>query len=494
MTVSSSIRIAGPYTSNGINLSYTFAFDVFQQSDVQVVRTDLSGVETILTLTTDYIVVLNADQTGNPGGTVLLTVAATSGFLITLTSQVPYTQLIDIQNNSGFFPSVITTGFDKLTILIQQLALRVNNAIQVPISSSQTATQFLASLFAIQTNSAASATSAAASATSAATSFTNFSKEYLGSFTVDPTLDNQGAALISGALYYNSSTLKLRIYTGATWTDTGTAVAASYNSQIFSGTGAQTAFTLSNTPANTASCIVAVSGVLKQPGTDYNVSGNTLTFTVAPANAANNITTLVAGALAAGVPNSGSVNTLQLNNGVFNGLSAVSIASTDYVAIAQTSSSGNPKKALVSDIIALGTTFPSGTRMTFNQTSAPTGWTKDTTAALNDSIMRIVTGTVGSGGSTAFSTFNAQTATAAYILQITDIPGHAHSITNGAGSLVASSSPTVNLSSNIGGNWNAALTAVAPATATNANGGGGGHSHGMTTSIKYNDFIIASKN
>lgn len=46
--------------------------------------------------------------------------------------------------------------------------------------------------------------------------------------------------------------------------------------------------------------------------------------------------------------------------------------------------------------------FPSGTLMLFQQTSAPTGWTKQTTH--NDKALRIVTGTVGSGGSSAFST------------------------------------------------------------------------------------------
>ena len=46
--------------------------------------------------------------------------------------------------------------------------------------------------------------------------------------------------------------------------------------------------------------------------------------------------------------------------------------------------------------------FPSGTAMLFQQTSAPTGWTKSTTH--NDKALRVVNGTVSSGGSTAFST------------------------------------------------------------------------------------------
>ena len=48
--------------------------------------------------------------------------------------------------------------------------------------------------------------------------------------------------------------------------------------------------------------------------------------------------------------------------------------------------------------------IPSGTVMIFKQTAAPTGWTKDTTVGLNDSALRIVTGTVSTGGTVAFST------------------------------------------------------------------------------------------
>ena len=51
---------------------------------------------------------------------------------------------------------------------------------------------------------------------------------------------------------------------------------------------------------------------------------------------------------------------------------------------------------------------PSGTKMIFNQTSAPTGWTKVTSS--NDVALRVVSGTVGTGGTVAFETaFASQT-------------------------------------------------------------------------------------
>jgi hypothetical protein len=124
--------------------------------------------------------------------------------------------------------------------------------------------------------------------------------------------------------------------------------------------------------------------------------------------------------------------------------------------------------------------FPSGTRMPFNQTAAPTGWTKDTTAALNDSIMRIVTGTVSSGGSTAFSTFNGQSSVGATTLSIAQMPSHNHT-----------TSVATNTSTAGGGTR---LTGSGTGDSTASTGGGGSHTHTITTSIKYNDFIIASKN
>jgi microcystin-dependent protein len=47
--------------------------------------------------------------------------------------------------------------------------------------------------------------------------------------------------------------------------------------------------------------------------------------------------------------------------------------------------------------------FDAGTKMIFNQTSSPTGWTKDAVSN-DDSALRVTTGTVGTGGSAGFAT------------------------------------------------------------------------------------------
>lgn len=132
---------------------------------------------------------------------------------------------------------------------------------------------------------------------------------------------------------------------------------------------------------------------------------------------------------------------------------------------------------------AAAAAFDAGTRLGFQQTAAPTGWTKDTTAGLNDSIMRIVTGAASSGGSTAFSTFNAQTVVGATTLSLSQIPSHTHTYNGGN-----------NFNNVVTGLGGATIIASGTGIATGSAGSGGSHDHSITTSIKYYDFIIASKN
>ena len=149
--------------------------------------------------------------------------------------------------------------------------------------------------------------------------------------------------------------------------------------------------------------------------------------------------------------------------------------------------------------------FASGTVLIFGQTNAPTGWTKDTTN-FNNSALRVVTGTVGSGGTQDFTTaFASQTpagtvsvaglSVGSTTLTTAQIPSHAHGIyyNNGSGP-ITNSTPF----------W--ALEQSARGTYTiNSEGGGSSHTHSVTGSasftgtainlaVKYVDVIRATKN
>ena len=91
-------------------------------------------------------------------------------------------------------------------------------------TSATTATTKASEASTSATNAAASATSAA-SAQSAAESardsalaaYDNFDDRYLGAKSSDPTVDNDGNALVAGALYFDTTSETMKVYTGSAW-------------------------------------------------------------------------------------------------------------------------------------------------------------------------------------------------------------------------------------------------------------------------------------
>lgn len=137
MSISSDAqRKAGPYACNGATVAFPFLFKVFQASDLEVSLTDAAGNVSVLALTTDYTVTLNADQDNNPGGTVTTVAAHESGTYLTLTSQVPETQPVVLTNAGGFYPKVVNDALDRATIQIQQLREQLSRSIVGAVSDS----------------------------------------------------------------------------------------------------------------------------------------------------------------------------------------------------------------------------------------------------------------------------------------------------------------------------------------------------------------------
>ena len=70
-----------------------------------------------------------------------------------------------------------------------------------------------------ETNAEAAQAAAESARDSTLAAFDNFDDRYLGAKTADPTLDNDGNALVAGALYFNSVAGAMRVYTGTVWVD-----------------------------------------------------------------------------------------------------------------------------------------------------------------------------------------------------------------------------------------------------------------------------------
>jgi len=63
-----------------------------------------------------------------------------------------------------------------------------------------------------------SASAASASASSAAASYDSFDDRYLGPKSSAPSVDNDGNTLLTGALYWNSTSSNLWVWSGSAWT------------------------------------------------------------------------------------------------------------------------------------------------------------------------------------------------------------------------------------------------------------------------------------
>jgi hypothetical protein len=140
-----------------------------------------------------------------------------------------------------------------------------------------------------------------------------------------------------------------------------------------------------------------------------------------------------------------------------------------------------------------GSSFPSGTLMLFQQTAAPTGWTKQITH--DNKALRVVSGSASSGGSVAFTTAFASQGVSGTVgsttLSTSQIPSHSHNIdtitgTDGGGG-----------NSGVAGYVGVAQTAGAT-FGTSSAGSGGSHNHSFSgtainLAVSYVDLIIASK-
>ena len=139
--------------------------------------------------------------------------------------------------------------------------------------------------------------------------------------------------------------------------------------------------------------------------------------------------------------------------------------------------------------------FPSGTRMLFQQTAAPTGWLKETTN-FNDHALRVVTGTVGSAsGLTGFaSRFAAGNVSAGTALNIGQMPAHNH----GGGDHVHTQSggnDNNNNGTEFGYHSQNEKNASTGASGTiiNTEGSGETHNHTVAMDVNYVDVIIAAR-
>ncbi len=130
-----------------------------------------------------------------------------------------------------------------------------------------------------ETNAGTSATNANTSALAAAASYDSFDDRYLGPKTTAPTVDNDGDALITGTLYFNSVLNIMYVYSGAGWQAAGSSVNGTSSRNVYVATAGQTVFT---TSYDVGFVDVYLNGIKLQNSVDFTAtSGTSITLTVA---------------------------------------------------------------------------------------------------------------------------------------------------------------------------------------------------------------------
>jgi len=155
-----------------------------------------------------------------------------------------------------------------------------------------------------ESNASTSASSASASATAAASSYDSFDDRYLGSKSSAPTLDNDGNALLTGALYWNSTSNNLFVWSGSAWTSAAFSI-----SGIATLTGVETLTNKTLTSPTLTAPVLGTpvsgnfsTGTFTWPTFNQNTTGtaSNVTGTVAIANGGTGATTAGAALTALG--------------------------------------------------------------------------------------------------------------------------------------------------------------------------------------------------
>lgn len=202
----------------------------------------------------------------------------------------------------------------------------------------------------------------------------------------------------------------------------------------------------------------------------------------------------------------------ELGATTWNKRSNIAYASGDLIANQLVTVIYNPNTL---EFETVGTTgeFDSGHETLSFAAAADNGWTKDTTANLNDTALRLVTGTPTSRvNQTAFSSVFGVSATNSHSLTVSQIPSHSH----GAGTLSAATHDhsfgsgrfTWNDQENyqtLGGTGKPGPAGAKSTSTSNSGalsvggstsdaGGDGGHTHGIELRTNYHDVIKIIKN
>ena len=231
---------------------YNFTFEILAATDIAVYRGS-----TLLTLTTDYSVTINANGTG------YVTLVTAPAEQIAIIGNRTISRTTDFVTGGDFFANALNDELDQQTIFAQQNSEAITRSLKAPEYDPSTINMTLPAIGS-RMNKFLSFDASGNPTTSAGAPNTL----YYGSAATDPTTRPDGTARTVGDLYYNSAVGVVKVYTAGGWVNMGTGSFSVFN------TSATTGQTIITTDYTVGAVQVFINGVLLY-NTEYTATNGT---------------------------------------------------------------------------------------------------------------------------------------------------------------------------------------------------------------------------
>ena len=228
---------SGPFNISALNNDLDRIVAMVQEREYEITRvvqlsdTDSSASLQLPPVATRASKVLGFDSTGNTiamqeignyRGNWASGTAYVLRDLIKDTTNANIYICVAAHTSSGSLPISTNANAASWALLVDAATATSSSSAAASSASAAAGSASAASTSASNASSSATAAAAAQSAAETArdqtlTAFDNFDDRYLGTKTSDPTLDNDGNALVAGALYFNSTSGVMKVYTGSAW-------------------------------------------------------------------------------------------------------------------------------------------------------------------------------------------------------------------------------------------------------------------------------------
>jgi hypothetical protein len=300
------------------------------------------------------------------------------------------------------------------------------------------------------------------------TTYDNFDDRYLGTKQSNPTVDNDGNAILPGAIYYNSSSSDLRLYTGAEWSrpfyDATNSASAALASEQAAATSATNA--LASETAAATSEANALASETAAATSEANAASSEFTASTAASDALTSET-----AAATSETNAASSASSSLTSANASAASAsAALASETASAISETNAASSALAASSSETAAASSETAAGASSTAalaSEQAAATSATNAASSALDSANSATASATSASNSNT--SALDSASSASAASASETSASSSASAASSSASAASSSASAASSSASAASASASAAATSETNAAASEAN-------------------------